>query len=246
MVNFRIYVLITYNLREIIFRNNILEIIFIRDKKKEFLLILYIYIFRRIGYCCHLSWLEKKIQFHPIAVNSVMLAISFLSCVTRKGTAKFTPFRVKAAGRHRNAFLKSERPIEFHFAPEILDSTGDIEGSSILGWCTVPVFTIPSSPRLPRVTPISHFHSITAATATITSASSTLVLAAARRSLFRFAPRHSGVHLVHLRFVLELPRRGFTVSRPRRRRLKLRRYRCCRRRRRRLYPQGILHFTFAD
>jgi len=104
------------------------------------------------------------------------------------------------------------------------------------------VFTIPSSPRLLRVTPISHFHGIAAATATIISASSTLVLAAARRSLFRFAPRHSGVHLVHLRFVLELPRRGFTVSRPRRRRLKLRRYRCCRRRRRRrLYPQGILH-----
>jgi len=43
-MNFRIYVLITYNLREIIFRNNILEIIFIRDKKKDFINIVYIYI----------------------------------------------------------------------------------------------------------------------------------------------------------------------------------------------------------
>lgn len=91
------------------------------------------------------------------------------------------------------------------------------------------------APFAPRTDPILMHTSIaTAVAATITSASSTLVPAIVRRSLFRFAPRHSGVHLVHLRFVLELPRRGFTVPRPRCRRLKLRR-RC-----RRLYPQGIL------
>lgn len=98
------------------------------------------------------------------------------------------------------------------------------------------------APFAPRTDPtLMHTSIATAVAATITSASSTLVPAIARRSLFHFAPRHSGVHLVHLRFVLELPRRGFTVPRPRRRRLKLRRCRCCCRRRcRRLYPQGIL------
>lgn len=106
----------------------------------------------------------------------------------------------------------------------------------------------PFAPRSIDPTPMHTFAATSritaAATATITSASSTLIPATARCSLFRFAPRHSGVHLVQLRFVLELPRRGFTIPRPRRRRLKLRRC-CCRRHRRRrrlrrLYPQGIL------
>lgn len=53
---------------------------------------------------------------------------------------------------------------------------------------------------------------------------------------FSFCPKAFRSSPVQLRFVLELPRRGFTIPRPRRRRLKLRRCRC----RRRLYPQGIL------
>lgn len=73
------------------------------------------YVFCRIGYCCHISQEENSISADSGKFCGAGDFVT-LVCETQKGTAKFTPFRVKAAGRHRNAFLKREWPIEFRFA----------------------------------------------------------------------------------------------------------------------------------
>lgn len=129
--------------------------------------------------CCYISWFEKKIQFQPIAVNSVTPAISLLSCVwCRKGLRSSHLFVSKSRVGIEMHFLKANGLLNFVSRGDLRlhwGRRGKFDSRMMHGSRVYHLKFVPLAPRCTDPTVMHTSIATAAAAATITSASSTLV-----------------------------------------------------------------------